>query len=109
MIGLVAIPLQLPAMLLFTPFVRPFRWSRILLTYVLPMIPFIVLFDGTMSVLRIYQPDELRALVANVPNTDSFEWDIGTTPLPGLGVGLTHLVGVPKPAAAEPPQPLPRS
>jgi len=96
-IGLVAIPLQLPAMLLLMPFVKPFRWSRMLLTYVLPMIPFIVVFDGTISLLRIYLPDELRALVARLPNADSFEWDIGTTPLPGLGIGLTHLVGVPRP------------
>ena len=95
-IGLIAIPLQLPAMLLLTPFVRPFRWSRLLLTYVFPMIPFIVVFDGTMSLLRLYLPEELRALVAKVPNADSFEWDIGTTPLPGLGIGLTHLLGVPK-------------
>ena len=62
------------------------------------MIPFMVLFDGTMSMLRLYLPDELRALVARVPNTESFEWDIGTTSLTGgVGIGLTHLVGVPKP------------
>jgi hypothetical protein len=97
-IGLVAVPLQLPAMLLLTPFVRPFRWSRIALTSLLPMIPFIVLFDGPMSMLRLYLPDELRALVASVPNAESFEWDIGTTSLTGgVGIGLTHLVGVPKP------------
>lgn len=49
--------------------------------------------------LRIYLPDELRALVSEVPNADSFEWDIGTMSLPGLGIGLTHLVGIPKPGA----------
>lgn len=98
-IGLVAIPFQVPAMLLLTPFVKPFRWSRMLLTYVLPLIPFIVVFDGTISMLRIYLPDELRALVARVPNADRFEWDIGTTSLPGVGFGLTHLVGIPRPDA----------
>jgi hypothetical protein len=96
-IGLVAIPLQVPALLLLTPFVRPFRWSRILLTYILPMIPFLVAFDGTVSLLRVYLPHELRALVASVPNAASFEWDIGTTSVARLGIGLTHLIGVPKP------------
>ena len=99
-IGLMAMPLQLPAILLLTPFVRPFRWSRIALTYLVPLIPFIVLFDGTMSMMRLYLPDELRALVEKVPGAHSFEWDIGTTtPVPGIGIGLTHLVGVPKPDA----------
>ena len=32
-----------------TPFVRPFRWSRLLFTYVIPLIPLLVLFDGTVS------------------------------------------------------------
>ena len=46
--------------LLLTPFVRPFKWSRILLTYVVPLVPLIVVFDGTMSFLRLYLEHELR-------------------------------------------------
>jgi hypothetical protein len=95
-IGFGAMPLQLPAILLLTPFVRPFRWSRLFFTYALPMIPLLVLFDGTVSFLRLYLPDELRELVASVPGHGSFTWDIGTTMIPGLPVGLTHLVGVPR-------------
>ena len=95
-IALVAIPLQLPAMLLFTPFVRPFRWSRLLFTYVLPLIPLLVLFDGFVSFLRIYGEDELRELVAEVPGHDRFAWDIGSTTVPGMGIGLLHLVGIPR-------------
>src|SRR5688572_23634472 len=48
-VGLAAMPLQLPAILLLTPFVKPFRWSRLMLTYALPLIPLLVLFDGTVS------------------------------------------------------------
>jgi hypothetical protein len=68
-----------------------------LLTYVVPLIPLLVLFDGTVSMLRLYSRDELRELVATVPGHDTFTWNIGTTRLPGLPVGLTHLVGVPRP------------
>ena len=95
-IGFAAMPLQLPAILLLTPFVRPFRWSRLFFTYVVPLIPLLVLFDGTVSFLRLYLQDELRELVATVRGHDTFNWDIGTTMIPGLPVGLTHLVGVPR-------------
>ncbi len=94
--GLVAMPLQLPAILLLTPFVRPFRWSRLLWTYLVPAIPFMVLFDGTVSFLRLYLEDELRELVAGVPGSDRFEWDIGCTRVGPLPAGLTHLVGIPR-------------
>jgi hypothetical protein len=94
--GLAAMPLQLPAVLLFTPFVRPFRWSRLLLTYGLPLIPFLLIFDGTMSMLRLYLEEDLRELLATVADAESFEWDIGVTPTGPLPFGALHLVGVPK-------------
>ena len=94
--GLAAMPLQLPAVLLLTPFVRPFRWSRLAFTYALPMIPFLVLFDGTMSMLRLYLEDDVRELLATVPDSESFEWEIGVTPTGPIRVGALHLVGVPR-------------
>jgi hypothetical protein len=94
--GLLFMPLQLPAILLLTPFVRPFRWSRLALTYLVPLIPFLVLFDGTMSMLRLYLEDELRELVARVPGAETFDWDIGVSGMKPGGLGLLHLVGVPK-------------
>jgi hypothetical protein len=95
-IGLLAMPLQVPALLLLTPLVRPFRWSRLVFTYVFPLIPAIVLFDGTISFLRLYLEDELRHLVAGVPGHDRFTWDIGSTRADLIPIGLTHLIGVPK-------------
>jgi hypothetical protein len=85
-------------MLALTPLIRPFRWSRIWLTYVLPAIPLLCLFDGTVSMLRIYNPGELREMVASIPGWQSFEWDIGTQPVQGSPIGLTYLVGVPRDA-----------
>ncbi|HEX6322297.1 MAG TPA: class I SAM-dependent methyltransferase [Vicinamibacterales bacterium] len=94
--GVIAMPLQVPALALGTPFVRPFRWSRLLFTYVLPLIPLLVLFDGTVSLLRLYLEDELRELVGGVPGHETFDWDIGVTRIGPGPVGLLHLVGVPK-------------
>lgn len=92
--GLANMPLQLPAILLFTPFVRPFRWSRLLFTYLVPLIPLLVLFDGTMSMLRLYLEDDLRELLPRVPGHETFAWDIGVTPIMGR-LGVMHLVGTP--------------
>ncbi len=47
--------------LLVTPFIRPFRWSRLVFTYVIPVLPLLIVFDGIVSCLRVYSPDELRA------------------------------------------------
>lgn len=93
---LLGMPLQAVAVWALTPWVRPFKWSRLLFTYVIPLIPLIIVFDGTMSMLRIYSPDELRELVAGVPGHGDFDWDIGVTPIPGMPIGITHLVGVPR-------------
>jgi len=94
-VGLAAMPLQLPAILLLTPFVKPFKWSRLLLTYLPPLIPMLVLFDGTVSMLRLYLEDDLRDLLTHVPGHETFTWEIGSTPLLGP-FGIMHLVGTPK-------------
>jgi hypothetical protein len=78
------------------PLVRPFRWSRLMFTYVVPLIPGIVLVDGTVSFLRLYLEDELHELVRGVPGYERFEWDIGSTRAHGIPVGLTHLIGTPR-------------
>lgn len=40
--------------LLATPFIRPFRWRRLLWTYVLPLVPLTSWWDGIVSQLRAY-------------------------------------------------------
>ncbi len=95
-IGLLAMPLQVPALLLLTPFVRPFRWSRLLFTYVCPLIPAMVMFDGSVSFLRLYSQDERHQLIRDTPGHESFEWDIGSTATRGWPIGLAHLIGTPK-------------
>ena len=72
------------------PLVRPFRWSRVLLTYVLPVIPLLVGWDGTVSALRAYTPEELLALAASVPGAEHYSWDAGRA-----GAAL-YLTGMPR-------------
>ncbi len=93
---LALMPLQAVMVLLLTPCIRPFRWTRLLFTYLVPLIPFVVFFDGTMSMLRIYLPDELHELIRTVPGHEDYDWDVGITPLRGMPGGITHLVGTPR-------------
>jgi hypothetical protein len=101
LLGIALILLMPLAMLAMTPRIRPFRWSRLVLTYVLPAIPLLGLIDGIVSMLRIYSPRELREMVAGVAGHETFDWDIGTQPVRGSPVGLVYLVGVPRTACVQ--------
>ena len=82
--------------LLFTPLIRPFRWTRLLWTYVLPVLPLVVLIDGMMSALRTYTADELRDIVASL-EADEYAWEVGRlkgkAPIP-----VIYLTGCPRSA-----------
>lgn len=64
--------------LALVPFVRPFRLSRLLLSYLPPLIPFVVAWDGTVSALRAYTPEELLAIARTVPGGGTYDWKAGT-------------------------------
>ena len=57
-----------------TPRMRPFRWSRLLLTYLVPLIPLVVLWDGLVSCCRTRTPEELADLTSGFPQ---YEWMVG--------------------------------
>lgn len=78
----------------FTPFLRPFRWSRLLWTYVLPVIPLVLLFDGIVSCLRSYRPHELREMVQGLRGA-KYHWEIGEQAGTNGGPPITYLVGYP--------------
>ena len=80
--------------LLLVPFQRPFRWSRLFFTWLLPVIPFVLFFDGIVSCLRIYSPPELHQLVATLP-PNGYDWEIGVERGGFLRVPITWLIGRP--------------
>jgi hypothetical protein len=76
----------------FTPFVRPFRWSRLLCTYLLPVIPFVLLFDGVVSCLRSYRPSELRDMAGQMGESD-YQWQAGEIRDSYFKPPVTFLIG----------------
>jgi hypothetical protein len=78
-----------------TPLIRPFRWSRLFWTYLVPVIPLAILFDGVVSCLRVYTPDELLAMGREVGDPE-YEWEAGVAYPPGSPIPMPYLIGVPR-------------
>jgi len=74
------------------PLIRPFSISRLLWTYVIPVIPLVLLFDGLVSCLRAYSQKELAELVGQVKSGE-YVWQIGEQP--GGLAPITFLIGIP--------------
>jgi hypothetical protein len=77
------------------PLVRPIRLSTLFWTYVIPVIPAAVLFDGIVSCLRIYTPDEMKAMAIEAGG-EAFTWEAGFERPPGLAVPIPYLIGIPR-------------
>lgn len=82
------------AVVLLTPFIRPFRWSRLLWTYLIPAVPLINFFDGFVSCLRMYRVEELRSLTAGF-TSDDYTWTAGTVEGKRVPMPVTYLIGLP--------------
>jgi hypothetical protein len=80
---------------LFVPFRRPFRWSRLLWTYLIPLIPFVLLFDGVVSCLRAYSLGELQDMTSEI-EASGYRWEIGEKAGGLLPVRITYLIGCPQ-------------
>jgi hypothetical protein len=80
--------------LLTTPFIQPFKFGRIIFTYLIPIVPLFVWWDGIVSALRTYSVKEMNQLVSQVQNQNYYDWQIGKIKS-GPGV-ILHLVGIPK-------------
>ncbi|MEM7486636.1 MAG: hypothetical protein AAF348_15615 [Bacteroidota bacterium] len=62
--------------LLVTPFIRPFKWGRLVFTYFVPVMPLIICWDATVSCLRTYEPEDLKNTISSLKNHDTFHWEI---------------------------------
>lgn len=61
--------------LLVAPFLKPRRPLALFFTYVVPLVPLIVLWDGLASWLRVYSPDELREMAASA-SAPGYDWEL---------------------------------
>lgn len=76
---------------LITPFLKPFKWNRIFFTYLIPLLPFFIYWDGLVSILRMYSIDDLKKLTKSFEN--DYVWNIGK--IKGKVATVTYLTGIP--------------
>lgn len=92
--NLISMALVTPIMVLAsTPFMRPFRWNRLLFTYPVPLVPLTCLWDGIVSQLRAYTIAELETLGAEADPRAT--WRAGRVPLGEVPGTITYLLGYP--------------
>jgi hypothetical protein len=85
----------MPLVSLFvTPFIRPFRFSRLFWTYIVPVIPFVLYYDGVISCLRSYSLTTLSALTRDL-SAQNYQWQIGEDNRTLHVLPITYLVGFP--------------
>jgi len=80
--------------MLLTPGIRPVRVRRLVLTYLIPLIPLLVTFDGVVSCLRSYTLDELGELARRAGG--DHVWEFGQVNYPGFPIPVTWAIGVPR-------------
>lgn len=80
--------------LVVTLFIRPFRWSRLLWTYLIPLVPLTLLVDGIVSCFRAYTLEELRQMTREL-QAGGYRWEVGQVPSRVKLVQVTYVIGLP--------------
>lgn len=80
--------------ILSAPFVQPFRITRLIFTYMIPILPVITMLDGFLALFKLYNPNDLNELVSNIP-VKSYVWKSGKADN-GRGGKIIYLMGYPE-------------
>ena len=81
-------------LLALMPFVRPFRWSFLVFTYLIPVIPLSLLWDVIVSFLRVYSVEDIQKMTEDLRAPD-YAWEVGRIQARGVPGGLPYLIGQP--------------
>lgn len=92
--GVLLMLASLLLVLVSAPFIRPFRLERLVLTWLIPILPLFIVWDGVVSALRTYTRDELRAFAVEVAS-DGYAWEVGEAQSASMRMPVTFIVGRP--------------
>ncbi|WP_232834895.1 DUF2798 domain-containing protein [Pleomorphovibrio marinus] len=87
-----AFPVAFVGVFFITPKVRPFTWQQFLFTYLIPLLPLFIAWDGAVSNARTYTIEDLKSLIDSLPKS-SYQWETGK--LSGKGGNKIYLLGYP--------------
>ena len=95
LLGIIMLILLVPVnVLILMPFARPFRWAYLVFTYLIPIIPLVIVWDGIVSNLRIYSPERMEGMTRDLTALD-YVWEIGRIKVRGLPEGMPYSIGRP--------------
>jgi hypothetical protein len=80
--------------LLLTPKVKPLSGLRILFTYLVPILPLLMFWDGLVSHLRTYSVPEMEDFTHDLAAPD-YAWEAGLIKIPRIPSGVPYLIGRP--------------
>ena len=80
--------------LLMMPRVRPRRVVPLVLTYLPPVLPLLIWWDGLASTLKTYRAEELESLIAEIEEP-GYDWSVQEISVPGAPIPVTLLTGRP--------------
>jgi len=86
--------MTLVSYLLITPFITPRTLSRFFWTYLVPVVPLATCWDGVISLLRVYSPQDLKELTVPL-ECEGYIWEIGQASTGTPIFVFTYLLGYP--------------
>ena len=75
-----------------TPRIRPLTALQVVFTYLIPILPLMIFWDGLVSQFRTYTLGELKAMAESLKSPD-YAWDCGTMQVPGTPLHVPYLIG----------------
>ncbi|HEX4278347.1 MAG TPA: hypothetical protein VHZ74_23495 [Bryobacteraceae bacterium] len=72
----------------------PHRMAWWIFTWLIPVIPITIAWDGLVSHLRTYTPAEMEQLIEGLRD-ETFRWETGRVAAPRAGLDVSYLIGVP--------------
>ena len=91
----ILVTLLIPVLvLLLMPRVRPRHTAPLVLTYLPPVLPLLIWWDGLASTLKTYQAEELESLVSEI-REPGYDWSVQEISVPKAPIPVTLLVGRP--------------
>jgi hypothetical protein len=91
----ILVTLFIPLLVLFLmPRVRPRRTLPLLLTYLPPIMPILIWWDGFASTLKSYQSEELKSILSEFGSPE-YNWNVEEIAMPNAPIPVTLIVGRP--------------
>lgn len=97
-----ALPIGFLMVFFITPLVRPMTWQQLVFTYLIPVLPLLIAWDGAVSNVRTYTLQDMDILLEGL-ETEDYRWEKGI--IKGKGGPKLYLLGLPKDMPVEKTQP----